>query len=171
MEWSWAPAALVGVLSFLLNLANFLYTRYSSRKARERQLRLEEFRSQIREPLSRSIADLETTRRDLSRLVDYERPVAELRTSLYPENKKIIEILGVIEDTLMDANRSPFADGDNWLEGFDGLRDSILAKLDRSGNTARPDAEVIASVRAACSDINDARSLILRKINDQFKRF
>ena len=120
--------------SLFWNLLNSLFTLRVDHQNKRRDVVLDEFRTTVRDPIYTAINGLDTFITDVRNAPAISADAIQLRDRLAPLNPLIISQLGQVSDALADANESHFADGQDWLEGFEKLEDEILNLFDRALN-------------------------------------
>jgi hypothetical protein len=134
----WLALAL-SIVSLLWNEKNRRHTNTMASKLRRESIRLEEFRSMVKDPLRDALAACEEVAQRAEALATSGKTLLELRGDISDLNTEAISALSDLENRLVDANNSIFANDANWLEKFEPKQDLIYQKLDLAANDIRPE--------------------------------
>jgi len=158
------------VASLVWNFFNFIYTKRAQTKLRQATTNLDEFRSQIREPISEALRSLKGIKSDAHGLMLSSSAVSERKEEMIKINKAFARDFGLLQDALSNANKSSFASGEDWLHGIDDLQDDCLSQLDRATSPGRPDSDFDAAVNMFCSSIEKIDSHVNKRLELEVKR-
>ena len=134
----WLALAL-SIISLIWNEKNRRHTNAMASKLRKESIRLEEFRSMVKDPLRDALAACEEVSQRAEALATSGKALHELRENVSELNTEAILALTNLENRLVDANNSIFANDANWLDEFEPKQDLIYQKLDLAANENRPE--------------------------------
>ncbi len=116
----------VAVASLLWNLCNTLYTRSVDSGNRQRSVRLEEFRSSVRQPIDTLLSETQDLEIKAENHAQTQVYTESDKTDLISLNKEITALGRKLVKRLDDADRSQFSDGANWADRYFAKEDAIL---------------------------------------------
>lgn len=167
----WRQAAVViALLSLAWSLFNTFYTWRIDRRNKDRSTKLEEFRSQVRDPISATLERLKAHAKTSAALSASGNPADAIRASARNLNREVVEDLGDLRDALRDANESEFADSKDWLSDFDEQEDAILNDFNRALNDIHPIDDMKRSLIDAGEKLKRLRQRVRTRIDQQIKR-
>ncbi|MGR3605290.1 hypothetical protein [Sulfitobacter sp.] len=134
-------ALILSIGSLIWNEVNRRKTNAMARRLRQESIRLEEFRSAVKDPLRQSLTGCEVVAQRAEALATSGKSLSDLREDLSTLNTESIAALSDLENRLSDANQSIFADGADWLAEFEIKQDTIYQKLDLAVNENRPESD------------------------------
>lgn len=155
-------------LSFGLGIYNLVTTK----NLRRGTIRLEEFRSQVRDPIAAAIKEL-MGQRELANALT--KPSADDVAAI---RSKVIELMPKAETAalgllfaLQAADRSEFANGDDWAALASPVLDQFTAELEAaSAQALQTPEEVRAKLRTAITRLDDAIGIARAQIETEVKR-
>ena len=160
----WAALAL-STISLIWNVLNRWHANDIAQKLRKESIRLEEFRSTVKDPLKGAIAACEEVAQTAEALATSGKPLLDLKDDISGLNSQTILALNTLENRLIDANQSRFADGTDWLDEFETSQDTIYQKLDLAANENRKDQER----QRALSEVKTAINTLRKTMNDRIE--
>ncbi len=169
--WWEATPWLLAAASLVWNYLNFRRTTAIQRDVRAKTVRLEEFRSQIRAPIETSLAQVRSQRKALESLEASASPLDALKTDLLAFNQSIIAVLGDLEDALLRADESEFAQGSDWLDLLAEDRDACFQAMDTAVNPARGQADTVKSIVAAGSRLQTICNRVQKRIEVEVQSY
>lgn len=163
-------AVFVAIGSFLWSGFNTIYTWRSNSKNRARGIKLEEFRGQIRDPITLVLARLNEHSNTTTAISNTEGDPDDIRSSAQELNKKIVSDLGILRDALRDANASKFADNTDWLDGFDEAEGGILGEFNKVANPVNPLGDLKEALVQAGTQLKTMRGSVRDRIEEEIAK-
>lgn len=165
----WAAAA-----GLVWNFANTVRTEVLQRRNRLRATKLEEFRSQIREPISSALQELGAIKREVQGLSLSATDVKERKELLIEINRTFAVKAGELQDALANANASKFTSGEHWQDGIEDHLDQCLTLIDRAAAPTRPSDDfgialnlLIQSIATIIAVVNERTEAEVHRITSE----
>lgn len=177
VDWRLWFVALLSAASLCLSLYNAYRSSQIAKEAqsnrdqiqsldalhRERVIRLEEFRTSVRDPVRSTLPILQSLSKRFAALSRTHISLDEQHDDLLKLNSEATAALGAASDALSDANLSQFADGTDWADGVDEAQDTIAAKLNMALDTDKPQIDRLAAI----SNVSDMMLSLRDNINSR----
>ncbi|MCK0139307.1 hypothetical protein [Aliiroseovarius sp. F47248L] len=160
----------VSVLGLLFNYLNYRHTNAQTKKVRALGIRLDEFRSEVKDPVYHALEVCTDLGRTSEAISVSGTNLAEVKEELEELNKAWIEALDVLEAKLDDANRSQFASGANWQDGFTSSQDKIYGKMDCANNVVQSDANRRKALIEAKAEFEILRKKVRASVEAEISR-
>ncbi len=180
----WVVAAF-GALGFLLSVYNTWRGHRVAKESRSnrdelqkfekehkaRVVRLEEFRSSVRDPIRNASADLAPISRRLDGLANTRKSIDDLTDELDELNAQTQEAIGRVIDALQDANASRFAGGEDWADDAYATEDRVAEALNVAGDKTQPQAKRLQAVATASVQLIALRNTVNIKVDDLLEHY
>lgn len=177
VDWRLWSLAVTGALGALLSIYNTWRNSQNAREAKAnrdelqrieaankaRSIKLEEFRSSVRDPIRAAASELPLLVRRLARVADTRTSIDQLTDTIEELNGEAFTAIGRIMDALGEANRNRFADGDDWTDGVGDFEDAVAEAF----NVALDVAEFHAARLAAIKDIGGQLAALQTTVNNR----
>jgi len=184
-DWRLWVVAGISILGFGLSLYNTWRNQVNSDEAREnrneiqrlereqkaRAIRLEEFRSSVRDPIRSASSDLPPIIRRLNAVAQTRTAIDESSQQLEELEAEARSVIGQVIDTLQDANLSRFADGEDWAEGVYEFEDSVAEAFNMALDTTSAQAKRLAAVERAGELLSNLRSMIHGRVDERLDHY
>jgi hypothetical protein len=170
-QWVEAIPWVLGGASLLWNLINSIYTSRVQGSVRRKTVRLEEFRSKIRAPIEAGINAVREARKALASLEASASPIEDIRKELIEINRAIIAALGEVEDALLKADASQFAEGSDWSALLSDGRDQCLQAMDTAMSPTRSQAETMQAIKRADGQLKSVCEGIDSRLESEVQQY
>ena len=127
-------ALLLSLASLIWNEVNRRQTNKMVKKLRKESIRLEEFRSTVKDPLRDALSAFEQISMTVEALKSSSQALAKQENKIFKLNEDVISALTRLESRLNDANNSRFADGTKWLHDFEDQQNIVYDELNYALN-------------------------------------
>ncbi len=172
--WAFFVALVAFVWSTLWGVGTFVWTQRRLTKAKqtterrsENDRRREEFRDVIRTPMSAALSRLADVKRQIGALRNSHLSLEALKSEIGTLNHPLVEELGKVEEALSDANKSNFADGTEWLDGFGEVRDQIYDLMNGATGQLLTDDATRTKIAEVAEAIQYLEDTVKRQIERQ----
>ncbi len=163
-------AVIIALFSLAWNLANTLYSIYLEKKRRKTVIRLEEFRSSVRDPLIAALQDCRQCGYSAKSIALSQKGLDETTDEITELNKSTVIALSKLSDALDDANNSKFSAGKSWLNDFSGFEDDILTLSDRGCEVELPDGVRKKAYKCMPDEISRLNKMVRKKIDKELEK-
>lgn len=158
-------ALFISIASLAWSERNRRVTERATRKLRTETIRLEEFRSGVKAPLLAALEDCEDAATKAEAVSRSGKTLIELKDDIENLNRSSIDALSKLETRLSDANASAFAQGDDWLDGFNDFEDRVLAAFNEASNVVNSDANRRHALLKVKTTLGQLRSSVKSRID------
>ncbi|MCZ4430701.1 hypothetical protein O3S81_13430 [Agrobacterium sp. SOY23] len=158
-------AVVISLVSLCVSERNRQSTNKATKKLRKQTLRLEEFRTGVKTPLIDALKDCEEAATKSEAIARSGKTLKQLGQDIQDLNRATIDALSKVETRLTDANHSEFAEGDDWLEDFNGYQDKILAGFNEASNPVNSEASRRDALLKVKTNLGALRSSIKSRID------
>lgn len=138
---------------------------------KKRVIRLEEFRTLVRDPVRSTLSDIQRLAKSFAALANTHIPLDEHRDDLRRLNSETASALGSVYDSLADANNSQFADGTDWADGIEDAQDHILAQLNTALDEKKPQIKRLSAVSIIAKEMHTLRSNVNSRLETALHTF
>ncbi|MEB3420224.1 hypothetical protein ACFSDD_10870 [Salipiger marinus] len=134
-------ALAISILSLVWNEYNRRQLKRATSKIRLENVRLEEFKAAVKDPIRKSLDELEVISVRSQAISISGKEIDQLQDEIKTLFSQAISAIASLEHKLGDAEASAFAQRSDWSLGFEELQDSVLQKFDLALNNLRSDAD------------------------------
>lgn len=159
----WLALAL-SVISLFWNEVNRRKANSFARQARRDTIRLEEFRSTVKTPVLDALQSCEAVGTKVEAISRSAKLLQDLAEEIQASNLEAIQALSTLESRLTDANGSSFANGSDWLDGFDDQQDQVLSCFNAASNSVNSDNDRRAALLRVKNTLSRLRSNVKTKV-------
>ncbi len=138
-------------------------------KLRQENVRLDEFRSGVKGPLLEALKDCEDAAMKAEAIAHSGQALDQVEQNVKDLNRSTIEALSKVEMRLSDANASDFANGEDWLDAFNGFEDKILGAFNEASNTVNSDVNRRHALLKVKTQVGALRADVKRRIDLEIK--
>ena len=185
VDWRLWSLAITGALGALLSLYNTWRTGQNAKEAkanrnelqrieaenRTRSIKLEEFRSSVRDPIRASASELPLLVRRLAGVANTRTSIDQLTDTIEELNGEAITAIGRIMDALGEANRSRFADGEDWADGIDRFEDAVAEAFNVALDSTRAHAARLAAVKDVSDQLTALQMTVNNRVDERLERY
>lgn len=185
VDWRLWLVAGVSVLSFALSIFNVVRSGRIAKEAREnrdkiqsldalhkeRVIRLEEFRTSVRDPVRSTLPALLSLGKRFAALSKTHIALDDQHDDLLKLNSEATAALGATYDALSDANLSQFADGTDWSNGVDEAQDKIATELNVALDRAKPQIERLSAISTVSDMMLSLRDEVNSRLDNALRSF
>ncbi len=164
----WGAVA-ISIFSLVWSERNRRVTEKATIHLRQQTVRLEEFRTGVKAPLVEALKDCDDKALEAEAVARSGQTMKQLSQGIQDLNRSVIQALAKVEARLTDANRSDFANGDNWLDDFDDLQDKILAGFNEASNTVNSDPNRMHALLKVANHLRQLRNVTIQRIDAETK--
>ncbi|MBR9821951.1 MAG: hypothetical protein GYB51_13235 [Rhodobacteraceae bacterium] len=129
-DWRLWLVAFMSVVSLIWNEANRRKTKNTADKIRSENVKLDEFRSSVKDPLSESLEVLHRIALRADAISVNSKPLEEQGEEVAQIRDDAIVAVADLETRLFDADDSEFAGAGDWSDGFEGCQDTVYQSMD-----------------------------------------
>lgn len=179
-DWRLWVVASVAVLSLAWNIYNTVQTnrhrratdanrdaiQRMEREHKARSIRLEEFRSAVRDPVRTALSEVPSLIKRIEAASQTKISIDELGEEIALLNRDAIATIGYVSDALEQANNSPFADGSDWLDGISLFEDEVAEAFNIAQDTAKSQVIRFQALQTA----HQKMSVLKKTINERVDR-
>ena len=180
--WIIAVAAVINLVVSTYNIIRTNRTNNEIRSNRDamqrleaahkaRSIRLEEFRSTVRDPVRDRLLELRELGRRIDGVAQTRSPIEDHEADIKEINEHFFSIIGSIYDTLQDANESKFADGDDWFEGVSDHEDRIADALNNAMDSSASVKSRLDALEQASEEFRGLRDTINGRVEHALHSF
>lgn len=185
VDWRLWFVAAISAAGFCLSIYNVFRSGRIAKEARnnrdqiqsldalhkERVIRLEEFRTSVRDPVRSTLPPLLSLGKRFAALSKTHISLDQQHDDLLKLNSEATAVLGAVYDALADANLSQFADGADWTDGVDEAQDKIAAELNIALDTAKPQIERLSAISTVSGMMLSLRDEVNSRLDSALRSF
>lgn len=163
-------AVIIAVVSLVWNLANTVYSVYLEKKRRKTVIRLEEFRSSVRDPLVAALKDCRQCAYSARSIALSQKGLDEIESETFELNRATVIALSQLSDALDDANGSKFSADNSWLTEFSDFEDNILTLSSRGCEAGLSEDVRKKSYECMPDQISRLNKVVRKKIDKELEK-
>lgn len=185
VDWRLWLVAAISAASFALSIYNVVRSGQIAKEAREnrdkiqsldalhkeRVIRLEEFRTSVRDPVRSTLPALLSLGKRFAALSKTHISLDQQHDDLLKLNTEATAALGATYDALADANLSQFADGADWTNGIDEAQDKIAAELNVALDAAKPQIQRLSAISTVSDMMLSLRDEVNSRLDNALRSF
>lgn len=141
------------------------------REHKARAIRLEEFRSVVRDPLRNALSELPSLMKRAAAASQTKKSLDDMAEEISALNRDTISAIGYLSDALEQANQSRFADGDDWLEGVSAIEDAIAEAFNETQNTGKSHIVRLQALESTSKNMGNLKRLVNGKIDAGVEKY
>jgi hypothetical protein len=169
-DWRLWGLLLLSVGSLLWNEMNRRKTNETAKKIRSENVKLDEFRSSIKDPLNASLEACQSIALRADAIAVNAKPLDEMVDEINAIQSEILPAIADLETRLFDADESEFSGAGDWTHGFEDYQDTVyqsfeLASDDTVGETERKEA--LRQFKSATLEFRKSKR---KKMSDEIKQ-
>ena len=185
VDWRLWLLAGVGFLGFWVSLFNAWQAYRNAKDAKAnrnalqrldaehkaRSIRLEEFRSSVRDPIRAATSELAPLVRSLAGIANTRTSIDELTEQIAELNGAAMAAIGHVMDALSEANRSRFADGNDWEAGVAAFEDAVGDAFNTALDSDQTHASRLAAVKQAGDQLSALRAAVSNRVDERLEHY
>ena len=168
----YTPSFYIGMAALLISIFNICLAERREKKRRSERdddrtnnIRLEEFRSAVRDPVRAKLQGVSDLVKSLKIYSTISCSLSEHADDLKDLNVKATQVIGDLFDALQDANNSGFAAGQAWTDGLTEIEDSTAEKFNYVLNNDMPLNQRFVEIATIATDLTKLKDKINAKLD------
>lgn len=138
---------------------------------KQRIIRLEEFRSSVRDPIKATFPGIRSLVIQLKAMARTSTSLSEMEGELKALNLEVTQVIGALGDALAEANESEFAQGDDWADEIWNTQDRVAEALNLVLDETKPQIERLTELSNLANVLAELRSAVSAKLEAALKKF
>ena len=185
VDWRLWLVAATAATSLLLSLYNTWRTGQNAKEAKAnrnelqrieaenktRSIKLEEFRSSVRDPIRTAASELPPLVRRLAGVANTRTSIDQLINTIEELNGETFTAIGRVMDALGEANRSRFADGDDWADGIDRFEDAVAEAFNVALDSTQSHAARLAAVKDVGNQLTELQMTVNNRVDERLEQY
>lgn len=150
----------IAVTSLLWNVANTFYTRSVDKGSRHRAIKLDEFRSSVKQPIEEALRQLEECETSADVFLHPQTDVSDQADKLIELNKSIVSSMVCLLKRLENADRSDFTSSQSWDDLYYAKEDAIFQPMNIVTLVSSNDSEKREALKLTTGNLKGLRRSI-----------
>lgn len=161
---------LLSVASLIWNEVNRRQTKRTANKIRQENIRLEEFRGTVKDPLREALDTWQSIAIKVESIALSQKSFPDLERDLADAHTICLAAFADLETKLSDADDSEFSADRDWTEGFPEFQDNVYQSFDTAFNDKRPYDERRRALGQIKTRVLEFRKKTLAKIDQEITK-